>query len=542
MSKLLGSNNGATNARAKYLSPQSGLSNQQSLGKLVQAGLTLNRIFEVIHTHTRRKEVNRIAEENRQKIEQNIISQRQEDTRLGTLKDAEELGYRDDFSGPLLGFKDGYPLFLPNDFHISTCAFPGSGKTTTLTIPNIISLGMGKSPESIVVLDVKDGELAWLTAEGRAELDKQDAIFINPWGLCDLPNHRINFFSDVIDKAQRGLDVVDLARRKIFQQIGAPEKHKGNAWIYKDASRLGRVLMIAWATHKPERCNPASFWDFGNSTHKEFCKTLKKFIKLDKGNGNISIVARKLLDQYREKSDQWEWVMDAFTDAFSLYARGSKLRDSVLETDFDAGLLKKRPQAFYVMVPDRYLDSHGQYLSNVLEYLVDTIANTSGYVRTTFLLDEFVNIPHVQSMVKALRLYRSKGVRLWIFAQDRDGYNKYKSEGGYKPFEESSVSLAWGVTGQHARDLSEIAGKRSVLIGTPSDSSGVSANTGGHSASEILVPNLPTSQISRDYKNKAILDTKEGVFVIERIPWWQIPWIRDYVRDPSKYPLPQFED
>jgi type IV secretion system protein VirD4 len=247
----------------------------------------------------------------------------------------------------------------------------------------------------------------------------------------------------------------------------------------------------------------------------------------DMDNGFISQVARKLLDQYgEEKTEQWEWVMDAFTDAFSLYAEGSALRDSVISTDFDAGLLKERPQAIYIMVPDKYLDSHGDYLASVIEYLVSTIADAEGCVRTTFMLDEFVNIPEVQSMVKALRLYRSKGIRLWTFAQDRNGFNKYKKDGGYMPFEESSVSVAWGVTGSHARELSEKAGKHSVLIGTPNQSAGVSADTGGQATSEVQVPNLPVSQIAQNFSGIAILDTKSKIFTIDRKPYWEISWIQ----------------
>ncbi len=514
-----------------------------SLNQISQALLTVNRLFEAWYTHIRRKEVSHVAKDNQEKVEQNIVSLRQENTQLGTLKDAQELGLRKDLSGPLLGYVDGYCLFLSQDLHVNTCAFPGSGKTTTLTIPNIISLAMGSKPESVVILDVKNGELAWLTAEGRMQLDSSEAIFINPWGLNGLPNHRLNIFSDIIDKAQRGFKVLDLAQRSVYQRFGDPERYNSNSWIYKDAMRICTVLMVARAQYTPELCNPASFWDFGASTHSEFRNTLLDMISADKDDGYITMMAKKLLDQYgEEKTDQWEWVMDAFLNGFSLYAMGSALRDSCKITEFDASTLKKSPRAIYLMVPDKYLDSHGSWVSDVLEYLVSKIADASGDVRTTFMLDEFVNIPVVRSMVKALRLYRSKGIRIWTFGQDRNGYNKYKDDGGYMPFEESSVSLAWGVTGAHARELSEKAGKRAVLIGTPNNSAGVSADTGGHSASEVLVPNLPISQISQNFSGTAILDSKSKIFVVERKPYWEIPWIRDYVRNPKDFPQPHFED
>jgi type IV secretion system protein VirD4 len=194
------------------------------------------------------------------------------------------------------------------------------------------------------------------------------------------------------------------------------------------------------------------------------------------------------------------------------------------------------------MVPDKYLDSHGEYLADVIEYLVSTIADADGEIRTTFMLDEFVNIPKVQSMLKALRLYRSKGIRVWTFAQDRNGFNKYKDDGSYMPFEESGITLSWGVIGSHARELSEKAGKHTELIGVTNASAGISADSGGHSTSEVQVPNLPISEISQNFSGKAILDAKSKVFVIDRKPYWEISWIRDYVRDPNVFPVPHFDD
>ena len=510
------------------------------LNGVFQAVFMANRLFEIWHNHHGRSVAQKNAAFNHQKIIENIVSGRQENVGLGSLDDAIEAGFRNDFCGPFLGFIDGYPIFLPWDYHISTCSFPGGGKSSTVSIPATISLAMGKAPESIVVLDIK-GEMSWCTAEGRAELDGIAPIFINPWNMNKFPNHCLNVFSDITDLAQRGHKIVDQAKRKIFQRFGDPNKFGANSWIHKDASRIADCFLVELATNSPVTCNPATFWDIGTYTHEEFKMALELMTGSSAGEGYVARVAKKLFDQYGEKSDQWEWVMETFTDAFSLYAEGSVLRASCTKTDFDARLLKDRPQAIYVMVPDKYIDSHGTYVADVLEYLVTAIASADGNVRTTFMLDEFVNIPRVQSMMKALRLYRSRLIRIWTFAQDRNGYNQYKDDGGYMPFEETAITLSWAVAGQHAKDLSEKGGYRSELVATPSTNAGVGAETGGLSASEIQVPNLPLSQISQDFEGKAILDAKSKIYVIDRKPWWEIHWLKDFIRDQRNFPMPHFE-
>ena len=60
-----------------------------SLNQISQALLTVNRLFEAWYTHIRRKEVSHVAKDNQEKVEQNIVSLRQENTQLGTLKDAQ---------------------------------------------------------------------------------------------------------------------------------------------------------------------------------------------------------------------------------------------------------------------------------------------------------------------------------------------------------------------------------------------------------------------------------------------------------------------
>ena len=166
-----------------------------------------------------------------------------------------------------------------------------------------------------------------------------------------------------------------------------------------------------------------------------------------------------------------------------------------------------------------------------------------GPVRTTIIADEFANFPRAQVTIKALRLYRSRGVRLWTFVQDRNGYRQYKEEGSHQPFEENSISICWGIRdSQHLRDIQDRAGYNSVLVPGTNASAGITADTAGLSGGEQLTPVLPMSDAAKICDGKAILDIPgSGIGIIKRPFWWEIDWLKPYIRNAREHPPPHFD-
>src|SRR3546814_13340434 len=67
--------------------------------------------------------------------------------------------------------------------------------------------------------------------------------------------------------------------------------------------------------------------------------------------------------------------------------------------------------------------------------MIETVAREVGPVHTTFLLDEFPMLPPSPSITKTLRLYRGKGLQLWIFSQGRYSLEERWSREAVKEFE-----------------------------------------------------------------------------------------------------------
>lgn len=512
----------------------------KSLMPRIQSSLLINQAMEVLHLHESRRRANIEARRMREYIESGTVSGKLQSAALGTEADAEAFGLFDPSNGPFLGFFYDRPIFYPQNTHLATLAPTGGGKGVTQVIPNIV-LGGGNT--SYVILDLKDGELSWCTAEARAALDGHDPVFANPFGVHGWPNTPFNPFQDAIDGAAGGRKIVDLAAAKVRMLIGDTERRAQNAWIYEDAGKMTWMLLVENAHHQPEHCNPAWMWDFANGTFEDFVAYCEVAQHSPAADGFVATIARALLDRYGdEKTDQLGWVMDAMAQTFSLYGRGSHLRASVQETGFDLAKLKQRPCALYLMIPDMFAKSHGKHVSLLLDYIFGAVARASGSVPVTVLADEFSNFPRIDSITTVLRLYREKGVRLWTFVQDRAGYAAYKEEGAHKPFEDNSVQIIWGLSdAAHSKDIEALAGYNAVAVTGFNTSAGVTAPGAGQSLSEQVTPVLPVSDIAQIGPGRALLLINGyKIFVIERRAWWDIDFVKPYVRDKFKDPPPPF--
>lgn len=72
------------------------------------------------------------------------------------------------------------PVTYPGESHLLTIAEPGSGKSRSVAIPNLIHYG-----GSMVVLDMKGGELTKATALWRAHVLGHDVWVFDPFRIVD---------------------------------------------------------------------------------------------------------------------------------------------------------------------------------------------------------------------------------------------------------------------------------------------------------------------------------------------------------------------
>lgn len=504
---------------------------------LLQFGFTFYRAFEILHTIQGRRRSFLEAQKAKALIEAGKISGKLQNSKLGTLEDAINLGLvkqeGEKLGGVYLGHMQGYPLFMPKDHHLTIMGMAGSMKTLSIVLPNIITLGLGG--ESTVFFNMKNDELYNAIQKGRAIIDENEVIHIDHFIENDPLPTCINPLHDLIESAANGRMIVDDCFEKT-EMLFAHCQHEGaNSWISDDAKKITHVLLIEWATNDPDRCYLGAFWDFSTLSHEDFGKELLAMSESKAGNGFVAMQSAKIYDQYgKEHSEQFEWVNDSFQKAFKLFGRGSVLRDKTQFNHYDPAELAKIQSTVSINFPSKYVVSHSQYAVLMSDYFIKRIAQVKERkVHVTFCLDEFGNIPKIPSMAQALRLYREisngKGIRIITVVQDREAFSKYKTEGGYKVFEENSVCMTWGVSGSHAKEISDKAGYKSVSIATASHNAGVSADGGGQGMGEQVTPVLPVSEIAQNFQGRAVLDLKEKIFIVDRLPYWEIDFVKDYI-------------
>lgn len=508
-------------------------------GGLLQIFFTSHRLFEMWRLNQGRRRSFIEAEKAKALIEQGDVSGKLQDASLGTLEDAIRLGLvkkeGEKLGGVYVGHLHGYPLFLPKDHHLTVCGMAGSMKSLSIIKPNLITLGLGG--ESTVYFNMKDDELYKPTHIGRAKIDGVAVIHIDHFIENDPLPTCINPLHDLIESVSQGHMIVDDCFEKVEMLFSHCQHEGANSWISDDAKKITHVLLIEWATNDPDRCYLGAFWDFSTLSHEDFGNELLSMSESKAGDGFVAMQSAKIYDQYgREHTEQYDWMIDSKQKAFKLFGRGSVLRDKTQFNHYDPENLAIELSTVSINFPSKYVVSHAQYAVLMSDYFIKRIAQVKDRkIHVAFCLDEFGNIPKIPSMAQALRLYREisngKGIRIITVVQDREAFAKYKDVGGYKVFEENSVCLTWGVSGSHAKEISEKAGFKSVSIATASHNAGISADGGGQAMGETLTPVLPVSEIAQNFQGRAVLDIKEKIFIVERPPWWEIDFVKDYIED-----------
>jgi type IV secretory pathway TraG/TraD family ATPase VirD4 len=504
---------------------------------LLQISFTINRMIEIWRLNQGRKRSFLEAQKAKAQIEAGEVSGKLQNSNLGTFEDAVNLGLikkeGEVLGGVYLGHFHRHPLFMPKDHHVTICGMAGSMKSLSIVIPNIITLGLGG--ESTMFFNMKDNELYNAVHKGRAKIDGVAVIHIDHFIENDPLPVCINLLFDLIEQARNGHMIVDDCFERV-EMLFAQCQHEGaNSWISDDAKKITHVLLIFWATENPDRCFLGAFWDFSTLSHEEFGNEFLAMTESKTGNSFVAMQAAKIYDQYgREHSDQFEWVMDSFQKAFRIFGRGGVLYNKTRFNHYDPANLAKELSCLSINFPAKFNDSHAQYPVLMSAYIIKRIAQVKDRRhRVAFCLDEFGNIPRIPSMAQALRLYREisngLGIRIITVVQDREAFAKYKSEGGYKVFEENSVCMTWGVSGSHAKEISDKAGFKSVSIATASHNAGVSADGGGQGMGEQVTPVLPVSEIAQNFQGRAVLDLKEKIFIVDRLPYWEINFVKDYI-------------
>lgn len=465
------------------------------------------------------------------------VSGKLEDARLGTFDDLKALGMLEP-GGFRLGYMNGHPVSLKDDYHICIMGMAGLGKTTSLSAPGTMHLLKGSTalcpPETVILLDWKNAELTRMVADGVEELTGEPPIIFAPFD--DDNQVTINVFDDLIQAAKRGEPIVDEARARLDVFFGEKIANAGqNAWIERDALGLCHLVIVARAYLDEEAATLGGLWDFSQASITDITGFMEVASeRTDIAGGFVAAGACGFLNRYgQDNQRELRWILQTMSETFSLFARGARPRKATQRTTFDIPSLKHAARAVVLQIPDRFIDAAAPFVLAVLDYMIEILAHTDGPVRVSVLAEEFSALPYSKNILKWVRVYRSLGIRIISVVQDRSGFSKFKKQGAHQSFEQNSVKLYFGLSDSyHLQHLERRAGKRAVLVPTRSTSLGLQVPGRTAGGTEVLTPVLPVSDIARIGAGQALLDIPgQPLFILERKPWWEQADIARYLRD-----------
>jgi type IV secretion system protein VirD4 len=364
----------------------------------------------------------------------------------------------------------------------------GSGKGRDLILTNAAHL----RGRSLFMLDQKDGENAYASAAHRATLGG-GCVFLNPYGLHGLPNTRINPLHLLIDTVKNGgridMEAVEIA------QILLPIKHGDpNAWVRSGAIRMIATRAEYLARIEPERCLLSHLWRFVNADAQQI--GMDYAMMRTCGIEGIERKAAALHDVASNAPKQFEAYRSDAIEALDVFEPGKAIAEATDAHEFDFARMKHEAITVYLMLPADKSGSAAPYMSLSVNYGIETIARERGPVRTTLILDEFPQLNRTNSVLKALQVYRGKGIQPWIFAQGRFSMEERWPTNIIKEFEDQAavMTMKYVRAPELLRDIELWSGNKTILMPGVSHSGGV-VNSAAANLGETKRPVLQSEDI-----------------------------------------------
>ena len=307
------------------------------------------------------------------------------------------------------------------DLHTLTIGETGSGKTRTMVLQSIVSLGL--AGENMVITDIK-GELSEFTAKFLKSIGYEVVYldFKNP-----LKSTRFNFLKPVIDAVNKddidsAVELVwDITSQLVGEIKGEPIWQNGEAAII-----AGAIISVVYDNrYRPEYQNFANVYNFlaemckPVQIGKEMILPVNEYSKsLDETHPAKSLFA---IGEIAPSRTRGSFYTSALT-TLKLFT-SQRLADMTSQAEFELKDLGLKRMAVFIILPedrDTYNQIAALYVGlqyQALSKMADLVGGRLK-IRCNYLLDEFGNYPAIPNFLQMITVARGKGVRFNLFLQD----------------------------------------------------------------------------------------------------------------------------
>ncbi|MEO1151115.1 MAG: type IV secretory system conjugative DNA transfer family protein [Pseudomonadota bacterium] len=419
-----------------------------------------------------------------------------------------------------IGVHDGRILRDNLDSPIAILSRPGGGKGTCLGFPM-----MAEWKHSSFTLDV-DCEYVRSVSPFRRSLGHKQ-IFLNACGLYGFPSDCLNPFRRLIRLVQEDIHAAIAEARELAQLIvpDTPAKQQSqNNWIDKGARKLIEMALIYLAKDRPYQCTLAGLLEF-------LSQPIPAMLDAIGMNATIVFAVKRattfVAEYFAEAQKQVQWKVEEACEALQIIQPGSPYDLATSASSFDPRSVKTadQPIDIYLMVEGRRLETEANYLSLLMSHIIEEAANAPGDRPFLVLADEFSQLAKSRVLIKAMRAYRKRKIKIVTMSQGRQSTIDRYGQNLAHDIEDMAGTKIWiDPPYQIARELSQKGGYHTATSRNIGDAPDGRYTT---SYSESAQPNLPVSELvsgSGALAGKMIIEHKgvPGLIVADKVPWWEI--------------------
>lgn len=417
--------------------------------------------------------------------------------------------------GIILGRAFSREIRLSGYEHVTVFAPTGTGKTTGVTVPNLLDW-----PESAVVSDIKL-ELFKLTSNYRQSQGQK--VFLWSLGTHDGITHCYNPLDMIDDNPFTRVDEI----QKIAE-IFIPNNPKADT-VWEPQARMLFVALALYVLDTPT-----------------YPRTIASIIKLFKSQPNftdfiqytlatrqnLDPVCRENLMKLGELSHQTRTsVTFTFSARFELFDN-PLIVAATSRSDFDIRKLRKEKMTIYVGVTNDNLVRLSPLLTIFYQQVADAMTRKIPGVDephgVLLLMDEFSALRRMDSFQKNIGLYREYRLRIVLIIQELSQLYEIYGRDGAKVFINSKIRIAYTQNDDETCKLLELMlGTKTIVIKNKSKNIRGMMDEGRSESVQYTARSLMLAQEIRWMPENKALIIVQGYPAIyaDKIAWYkQLPF------------------
>ncbi len=359
--------------------------------------------------------------------------------------------------------------------HSSIYGANGSGKSTRVAMPALLSMISAEPAKGLMVLDGKDGEIAAQAAELLAELGFKVAVIDDLNTRPELAHLRINVnpMGSILSAWHRDPRDVMFAIDILLQAlVPDPERDERNQYFRDWPKKVIEFAIWVLLNRAPELVTPG-----GIATILSDQDMLTSMAKIEAEEGDVVIrgLAQAILGM--QGHEHWPQHLERAQKALRLFGPQTRLAEVGKDADVTHEQLIREGWIVFLVGPQRFMTALGPYFALHLLSLCDALYQNIGEQRV--VADEWTNCP-VKPLVSALTTLRAYGGELTMISQSPSEVIRKFGEREAQTIEDNSITKQWlGFSNfKEAEKISRAMGEEHAVASSLSgESGGLKTNT-----------------------------------------------------------------